>query len=379
MLPANDWPLAAEIPLNLAIWLVSTVCSTIVGLVLGVLFEHRLVAAKDRFGRRWRAVAGRSSLERRPPEGFSLGGRRYPFLVIDGDGETAYRPGAITTIVDESVVDLPPDIDAIKNEISQREEAKKLRGLPALWNGPLFALDRYALSRAESEALELTLALRRSDYFSFQATVMSLDRKLTSSPAGPTIREKYLGGPDLIEPVPFLAQGFGVAVVVVSHDQKLLIGRRSANAGARPGQLDITFAEGVHPELDRAANHPGPDLFRTAVRGAQEEVGIEIPAERLAFLGFGLDIEYYQWILIGMARIDETARAALDKRERGTGGKWEARRFELVNFEPETVFRFLAAERSWAIGWVSVYWALVQEYGRRRVEEAAGKVLGHSG
>lgn len=357
------------------IWLLSNLASALLGLILGVFLEPKLEEMRERLARRWRAMTRRAQIETPVPENFSLGIRRFPFLVIDGDGEHAYRPSSIRTIVEEEPVDLPAEIAQLKHEIESRENEKRTQGLPAQWNGPFFALDRYAIGRSiPDEGLELTLVLRRSDYFSFQATVMSLDKNLMQPPAELTLRQRYLLGTDLTKPVPFLAQGFGVALVVISEDQKLIFSRRSHDAGARSGELDITFVEGVHPNFDRASDHPGPDFYRTAIRGAKEEVGLDLFANEIVFLGFGVDTEYYQWQLLGMARSRGTAREALEPRRRGTAGKWEARRFELLDFNPSTVFEFLASEDLWAVGWVAVYWALVHEFGRRKVDEVARKL-----
>lgn len=311
----------------------------------------------------------------RSPDYFVVGARKTSWFVVDGDGTEKYTPQTLICRVESTPIVLPPDIARLRNEVEIREGTKNRQALAHLWNGPLYALERYVISRTiPDEHPQLTLTFRPTDYFTFQATVMSLDTK-GKDPSEPTLREKYLQKHDPFEPIPFLSNGFGIALVLMTGDKKLIFGRRSNTTGARPGELDVSVVEGVHPIIDSSSSGAAPDLFQTAIRGAQEEVGITLHQSDIAFLGFGVDMQYYQWNLIGMGRVTQTARQALESRTRGTGGKWETRAFEIVDADPRTVFRFLKSEKMWSVGWVTVYWALVHEYGKDVVNAAAEKEL----
>jgi hypothetical protein len=205
---------------------------------------------------------------------------------------------------------------------------------------------------------------------------MSLDKNLVRTSATVTLRQKYLQEKDLSQPIPFLAHGFGVALVLITKDKKLLLSRRNENAGTRAGELDVSVVEGVHPQKDASITYRGPNLYRTAVRGILEEVGISILQEDVVFLGFGVDIEYYQWNIIGMVRVTETAEEILKSRQRGASGKWETKQFEVIESAPLNVFRHLKQEKIWSTGLVAIYWLLVHEYGRKKVDRAAQVVFG---
>ena len=86
------------------------------------------------------------------------------------------------------------------------------------------------------------------------------------------------------------------------------------------------------------------------------------------FLGFGVDTEFYQWNLIGVAHISETAEHIIENRNRGIGGKWEPKKIEIVDANPRVVLSRLKQELIWATGLVAIYWALVHEYGKKRVD-----------
>lgn len=79
---------------------------------------------------------------------------------------------------------LPPEIQDIRQGIAKRESLNKERGIPYLWNGPMYALERYAIGRTPNEEhMEASFAFRPTDYFTFQATVCSLDLNLMALPA----------------------------------------------------------------------------------------------------------------------------------------------------------------------------------------------------
>jgi hypothetical protein len=223
--------------------------------------------------------------------------------------------------------------------------------------------------------MEVTFTFRPTDYFTFQATVCSLDVNLMTPPANLTIRQKYLQGADLSRPISFLANGFGVAIAVVTVDKKTLIAKRHGTTGVRPGEVDVAVVEGVHPNLDWSTIHKGPDLYRTAIRGASEELGIQLIQDNITFLGFGIDAQYYQWILLGLAVVDETAQTIIENRKQGAPGKWELISLEPVEFDPEAVFSFLNREKIWSTGLATLYFALVRQYGRIRVNNAAARIF----
>lgn len=299
---------------------------------------------------------------------FTLGNRSFPFQVIDGDGVLTYTPSTITCAIDPSPLELPPDVEALRAEVMMEEEAKKKAGEHFHWNGPQLALKRYRIGRTvPDEKMELHLVLQNTDYYTFRATVLSLDRPLKD---GKTLREKYLN-PAPEDPIPFLAIGLGVAFVLFTSDEKLILSRRSSHASARPGELDISFVEGIHAQLDRTSDGTCPNVYSSAIRGAEEEVGIDLQPPDFHLLGFGVDHDYYQWNLIGMANLPMTSQEALRRRTRGASGKWEVRDFPIIDARPDAVWEFIAKEKLWAMGWAALYWSLVYKYGRDVVDKSA--------
>lgn len=348
----------------------------VLGLLMTVLFEEQVLAAKRRMTK-WLALTFyRPKVITHNPETFVLGNLRTSWIMIDGDGQSVYVPETITCLVNDTPLSLPPEVIELRSRIESREVTRKADGLSYQWNGPFYALERFAVGRTiPEECMEVVLTFRPSDYFTFQATVMSLDVSLGDPLNSFTLRQRYLEHHASSQPLPFLANGFGINLVILTGDRKLLLSRREDSVGARPGELDVSVAEGVQPLLDRATTYHGPDLYRTAIRGAQEEVGIELIQSEITFLGFGVDMNYYQWQMLGVARISETAERVLNSRRRGTGGKWEAKRIEVIDSDPLKVWPYIKTHGMWSTGLATLYLALVNEYGRKQVNDVAEKLF----
>lgn len=355
---------------------ISALISGIVGLILGVLFQRPLLAAKEKISKWFRGIFFTSEFTPPTPNLFRLGNFESSWIVFDGDGEMTYTPETIRCLVNQNPIELPPEISQLKSEITKNEREKENKGLPYLWNGPLYALEIANIERTESnENIKVTFTFRPTDYYTFQATVMSLDHNLLSEPGNITIRKKYLQGHDFSEPITFLANGFGISLAIFTKDEKILLTRRSDYAGTRVGELDVSVVEGINPERDRSIKDPGPDLYRTAIFGAKEELGINLHPEIITFLGFGVDTEYYQWNMIGVATISQKAKDALENRTRGTGGKWETKKIEIIDAKPTKAFNYLKEQKIWSTGLITIYWGLVQKYGRRHIDSIVNKIF----
>jgi hypothetical protein len=352
------------------------IISSIVGILIGVLIEEPLKKAWKAILHKIKVHYYRPTLKPLPPKTFNIGRRQTSFLIIDGDGESTYNPDTIRCIVDANKLDLPQEIVELRAKNEKNETEKKAKGLQGAWNGPQYALQKFALDRTiPEENLAVTFTFKESDYYTFLATIMSLDKNFVSPPAYMTLRQKYFEGHNYLEPIPFLAVGFGVVLVIISKDNKLILTKRSPNAGARPGELDVSVVEGVHPILDRSTKAICPDLYRTAIRGAKEEAGIDIIENEISFLGFGVDTEYYQWNMIGTAQIQLKANEVAISHARGTSGKWETKDFVIIDSNPQEAFSYLKDKKIWSMGMIAIYWTLVRLFGKAKVDKEAAVIF----
>jgi hypothetical protein len=338
----------------------------IVGLLLSVIFDEGLRNLKSNIKRKYRRLfIEKNSLMSHP---FTIGDTPTQFYVIDGDGQSEFKSENIECRVVNEEIPLPVEIQEIKEEIIEQETIKKENGLEYKWNGPLYGLAKYVATRTEDkEDMTVLFTFFKTDYYTFLATNMKLKRRLAS---GKTIEEEFIPYNQLEKVQPILANGFGIGLVVITSDENIILTQRTEVSGARGTEMDISVVEGVHPLLDRDSRNEGPDLFNTAIRGANEELGIIINRDKIKFLGYGIDLDFYQWNMIGYAHVPQTAREIQEIRSRGTSGKWENTLLIFKNFTSKSVAELIANESTWSTAKVALYWTAVRELGKKNIDRA---------
>lgn len=241
-----------------------------------------------------------------------------------------------------------------------------------MWNGIRYNLDGFSLDRTPlEENLSLQLRFRPTDYFTFLATNMSLDAETKDDGKVISFREKYLSGADWQKPVRFFSNSFGVNLAVVTSDSYIVLTRRSGTVGSRPGAYNVSVNEGLSRLLDRSDRSDAPDVYRCAIRGAAEELGIELKRSDISLLSFGVDKQYCQWGLLGMAKANRRAEEILRRWRAGVKDKWESPEVYAIPFDTDSVVQFVLSRDPWAAaGLACIYHVLVHQFGRPRVEAA---------
>lgn len=294
---------------------------------------------------------------------FQIGKLRGTWFPLDGDGTTEYRLENITTHYISSVEDLPEELQRRKEKITQEQQKRKEQGLPFAWNGGIYSLDRFAIGREPvHEEMTLDLWFRPSDYYTFLTTNKSLD--------DPSIRTKYLKQPNWYEPIPFFSNSFGIALVVVTKDGYCLLTQRSPYQAIQANLYSAAaVVESLSRPVDKRTDSFAPDLYRCACRGLSEELGLRehvdfLPKDVL-FLNFGVNTTNALWALRGMVKVQRTCQETLDKWSKGVKDKLENQKLFPLPFTPEDYIHFITEHEM--VG-ESLYYALVHEFGREKVE-----------
>lgn len=356
-------------------FLITSLVSGVIGLILGVILEQPLADLKELAIHSWKRFTFGPKHPVKPIETLSFGNLPSTWLVLDGEGELEYTPDTIECHFDPREVDLPSDLLELKRQIQREEEEKRERGLPYRWDGPIYSLQRFLISRtALEENISLQLWFGPSSYFTFLATNMSLDKTILDEGNPIPLREKYFQQVDWYRPREFFSNSFGVDLAIITSDEYLLITERSELVGSRPGEFNISANEGLSRMLDRSEQSDAPDLYRCGIRGAAEELGIGLRRSDITFLTFGVDTQYSQWGLLGFAKTDQRLQQILLWRGAGVKDKWENTKIHPVQFRPDTVTQFVLSNTPWAPGALAcIYHALVHEFGRAKVEAAITK------
>lgn len=345
---------------------------TIPGLIIGVIFEDKLTA----LWARTRRTLTRNS--RGNPEfnraAFKMGPLVTDCVIIEGDGENVIDEDCVYVAVNSTEVSLPAEMVRWKQEIAEREAEKKSNGEPYAWNGPNYGIERFAVGRTPlDEKPEIFLRLQNSDFFTTLAT-QQLDRPLQD---GSTPRQKYIANRPLSDVPSFMACSLGVNVVLVTSDGQVLLSKRSPDVALFPGLWSVSANEAVSRSID-SAGRTAPNLYGVARRGLNEELALNSNEYDLRLLAFHVATQTNLWACDFIARLkDLTAEQLRERWTRGQADKWEHSEHAFVTFEPKLVIEKLMSEGvkgEWTTMAPAIFYlALVNEFGRERVERAVAR------
>jgi transcriptional regulator with XRE-family HTH domain len=297
---------------------------------------------------------------------FAFGKIKTTEIILDGDGTSVYLPHHIHSHYIPVALELPEELQARKEQIAQKQEKRKAQGDSYQWNGERYNLVKFNISRdPASEDMVLGLWFRPSDYFTFLAA--------SESAQDQTIHKKYLADVEWDEAVPAFAHSFSVLLAVVTSDGQTILVQRGKGLGCRPNVFDVSIAEGLSRPVDRSGTNQAPDVYRCAVRGLAEELGLHEPTDFAVsdtlLLSFAVDTEFCMWGLFGMVKLKRSVQEVLENLRRRARDRFEHRRVFSVPFTPEEVCSFVFSHEPFSPGGlVCLYHALVHEFGTERVD-----------
>jgi len=352
----------------------------VIGAVFGVIFAVLLEEPLSRLWqtgktKTWRSLSKllrQGAVVLPQPHEFRIGRITARCVVVDGTGGEEFSSEHITCHYDPEPLTLPDDLAAIKDEIAREQDKAREAGQKYHWNGPWYALENYTRGRTlYEEDLILDLWFRPTDYYSFLATSMSLDRYVTDDYGNRlTVREKYLKETNWDSVIPFLATSLGISVATITSDELLVIAERSSKVGAWEGHFNASVNEALSRVADRDEKG-NPNPCKAAARGATEELNIDLRPSDIRFLTFGFETIHYQWVLLGMARVNFTAAQIQERRTTGAKDKWENKTLHYIPFNVQAVVDFVLNHSPWTpFGLVCVLHTLIHEFGRSDVERA---------
>lgn len=296
---------------------------------------------------------------------FAFGKIQTTEIILDGDGTSVYLPHHIYSHYIPVPLELPEEIQARKEQIAQEQEKRKAEGDSYQWNGERYNLVKFNIGREPiNEDMILGMWFRPSDYYTFLATSTSADDQ--------KIREKYLADVEWDEAVPLFAHSFSVLLTLVTSDEHTILVQRGKSLGCRPNVFDVSLAEGLSRPVDRSTISQAPDVYRCALRGLAEELGLNAPVDfslsDILFLSFAVDTEFCMWGLFGMVKVQRRVDEVLENLGRSVRDRFESRKVFSVPFTPEEVCAFVFSHEPFSPGGlVCLYHALVHEFGRERV------------
>jgi hypothetical protein len=293
-------------------------------------------------------------------------GKPLSWIVIE---RANYLPGRIESNYDNSPFVLEPEFNKMLVEYTENIRVRLEKGenhLPYNSNG--YKLREFEVGYRQivdgEEIPILRLKFGPTTYFEQIVTDLNINNP---------VRDRLARGAKLAEkPVEEFSSILAINLSLVTKDGFLVVSERSSKAHVAGNTLHTSVGENMIRPTD--ANSQGsPDPFRAAIRGAQEELGIEIDYKDVKFIAFGVHPLLCQYSLLGWVQINYTRDQVSDLRRLGVPkDKWESKTLHYVPFNPLSVADFIFShwEDWFSIGLANIYLSLYELYSAKEIDKA---------
>jgi len=237
---------------------------------------------------------------------------------------------------------------------------------PSSWNANRYVLRRAVVGRTgDEERPTLDLAFGVSDYATKRVVTSAWEQMRATDEQARHLEESRLR-----TVLPGLSHSFGINLTIVTADNSVILTRRSAATSTARGLRHISVNEGMSIE-DRVGGYPDP--YATAIRGTQEELGVDLSdhRDRIVLHALILDVTRYEWAFVGHVDLRDTDLTdAVFRMHRGVGistDAWESDHLELEPWTAASARRLLESDRDWVgHGYLNLLLSAVHSFPRAR-------------
>lgn len=228
----------------------------------------------------------------------------------------------------------------------------ELESTPETWNAEKIALRRIQVSRTgnvEEPTIDLGFAV--TDYASFQVVAALWEKHFK----GNVEKNQLIHAEHLWDVLPGLSNSFGVNLTVETADDHLLLTQRSAKATSAKNLRHISVNEGMAlADIDPKTGLPDPYL--TALRGMDEELGINLSEEpdirnRITFHSLVCDVTRYEWALLGHVNLSQTkwtnAKIRGFRKLGAASDDWETNELSFISLDRKSIEEVLKDDSDW--------------------------------
>lgn len=246
---------------------------------------------------------------------------------------------------------LPKDFKVIRDNVVAENTRKLRRGENGFADNETVAFTRLALNMAEDdeESSILDMEFRRSRY---------ANNKTAKDKEGSSVRAAALKNFTYDDqPIPFLSSGVGLALLLFTDNGKnVILTQRSRYETFRSLEFDVSVVEGIKPSDDSI--NGAIDFYAAASRGFKEELNVDIEKKDINLFSFGVDLEYYQWNMLGCAITNLTSEEVINLWHGAKDRKESADVFSL-DADPESVLSFCTENKIWSSGIAAIYYSFL--------------------
>jgi hypothetical protein len=163
--------------------------------------------------------------------------------------------------------------------------------LDEIYNGRKLALCSFKIRESYGKRPSLTLGFAENDYVT-QRAASDVYSELDEDSKSKVLKHyRY-------SPSKFFSRSFGVSLCVITADNQLVLVRRSNKVAVNANKITCAVSEGMDFEDVRFGR---PCIFKNAIRGIKEELGIILDdsTECVRITALAINEERYEWLAMG--------------------------------------------------------------------------------
>jgi hypothetical protein len=153
----------------------------------------------------------------------------------------------------------------------------------------------------------------------------------------------------------------GVAVVVFcSGGSEIVVCRRSDLERFRSREFDVSVVEGINPVKDCSDEASNRIFIHEVVkRAVNAELGFEPDKSSIHVVGFGVDLEFYQWNFLSFVE-SKLSFEEIELAWQSAEEKFETIELIRIPATPAEAAKFAAENLVWSSGLAALYYSLIK-------------------
>jgi hypothetical protein len=273
---------------------------------------------------------------------------QVPFILIAPDREFHLLPQDLMAQYNNSEYSPPQSlIDETRIRIDYLIEHSKKEGF-TFFDDVLGRVDDVSM-----QANKVLLKFSKTSYFHFAALNKGLDRPLLSMSGIPTLRDFLNEDPyDLHSSM--LPNPLGIVTSLILRPETKIVLTIHSNRNFEGSGMMAAPIAGSLSIREGDINYSGlPDPFRTIIREANEELGLNVSTSHIKFFGLGRDLITLKPELIGEIYLDLKEKEFLEIKKDQAKDEWEIE--SIFIGDREEILKFLSVKNWSPPAWASTY------------------------
>ena len=282
--------------------------------------------------------------------------KNIPIIMLAGGYQTSFGveniAGSFKNVFYSPPSPLFGEVEHRVRKLLEQSEKKRFK----FFNDTLARLDCFR----QNQNGKLSIVFSKTTYFHFAALNKCLDEPISGEKHA-SLRSFLQENPAELEKSK-LPNPLGVIVsLILEPEMKIVLAKRSTRNFEGSGVMSTPIGGSLSLGSGDVDDSGIPNPFKTVVREAKEEIGIDLSETQITFFGLGRDLLTLKPELLGEVRINLTEKELRQIWQNKPIDWWEAEEKIFVDLSPEKLSPYLKDYNWSAAGWACTLMSMLRQ------------------